>query len=191
MLSDSELYRAAGVSAVVAIVALIVSGVALALFFGGAGQFWGPVNDMVLVVTALALILPMLAVDRLAAEHGVGWMRIVTIAAILGALLISIGQTALVLEFLSLEGSYVTGGVGVIPVLIWLVALVVLAFGSGVLPAPIGWAAIGVLALVVIESAVAAATTGPFLWIASVALVVALVAWLWLLSSTLLSRSTA
>ena len=67
MLSDSQLYPAAGASAVVSIIALVISGVALALFFGGAGAFWGPVNDMFVVVTVLALILPILAVDRLAA----------------------------------------------------------------------------------------------------------------------------
>ena len=42
MLSDSQLYPAAGASAVVSIIALVISGVALALFFGGAGAFWGP-----------------------------------------------------------------------------------------------------------------------------------------------------
>jgi hypothetical protein len=35
------------------------------------------------------------------------------------------------------------------------------------------------------------ATSGPLLWVASVALLAALVGWLWILSSTLLSRATA
>jgi hypothetical protein len=191
MLPDTDLYRAAGASTVVAMIALVAAGIALALFFGGAGGFWGPVNDLLIVVTCIALILPMLAVDRLAAEHGVGWMRIVTIVAILGALLIAIGQTLLVLGVISLETSFVTGGIGFVPVAVWLVALVVLTFASGTLPASIGWAAVGVLALVAVEAVVAAATPGPLLWVASIALLAAIVAWLWVLSSTFLSRATA
>jgi hypothetical protein len=191
MLPDNDLYRAAGASAVVALLALVIAGITIALFFGGAGAFWGPVNDMFVVVTVLALILPILAVDRLAAEGGIGWTRVVTIAAILGAVLIAIGQTALVLGFLSLQGSFVTGGVGFVPIVIWLVALAILSFGSGVLPPQIGWAAVAVLALIVVDALVGvAAATGPVLWIVSIALLTALVAWLWILSSTLLSRAT-
>ena len=191
MLSDSQLYPAAGASAVVSLIALVVSGVALALFFGGAGAFWGPVTDMFLVVTVLALILPILAVDRLAAEQGAGWMRLVSIAAILGAILIAVGQTALVIGALSLEGSFITGGIGFIPIVVWLVALAVLSLGSGVLPPLVGWAAVAVLVLIGVEALVAAVAMGPLVWIASIALLVALVAWLWALSSTLLSRAPA
>jgi hypothetical protein len=191
MLPDSDLYPAAGASAVVALIALVISGITLALFFGGAGAFWGPVNDMFIVVTVLALILPMLAVDRLAAEAGIGWVRLVTIGAVLGAILIAVGQTALVLGFLSLQGSFVTGGLGFIPIVVWLVALVVLTFASGVLPSPVGGAAVVVLVLIGVEALVGSATYGPLLWIASIALLAALVAWLWILSSTLLARAPA
>ena len=191
MLSDSQLYPAAGASAVVSLIALVVSGVALALFFGGAGAFWGPVNDMFLVVTVLALILPILAVDRLAAEQGAGWMRLVSIAAIIGAILIAVGQTALVIGALSLEGSFVTGGIGFIPIVGWLVALAILSLGSGALPPLVGWAAVAVLVLIGVEALVTAVAMGPLVWIASIALLVALVAWLWALSSTLLSRTPA
>ena len=191
MLPDSDLYPAAGASAVVALIALVISGITLALFFGGAGAFWGPVNDMFIVVTVLALILPMLAVDRLAADAGIGWVRLVTIGAVLGAILIAVGQTALVLGFLSLQGSFVTGGLGFIPIVVWLVALVVLAFASGVLPSPVGGAAVVVLVLIGVEALVGSATYGPLLWIASIALLAAMVAWLWILSSTLLARAPA
>jgi len=191
MLPDSDLYPAAGASAVVALIALVISGITLALFFGGAGAFWGPVNDMFIVVTVLALILPMLAVDRLAAEAGIGWVRLVTIGAVLGAILIAVGQTALVLGFLSLQGSFVTGGLGFIPIVVWLVALVVLTFASGVLPSPVGGAAVVVLVLIGVEALVGSATYGPLLWIASIALLAAMVAWLWILSSSLLARAPA
>ena len=191
MLPDSDLYPAAGASAVVALIALVISGITLALFFGGAGAFWGPVNDLFIVVTVLALILPMLAVDRLAVEAGIGWMRLVTIVAVLGAILVAVGQTALVLGFLSLQGSFVTGGVGFFAIVVWLVALVVLSFGSGVLPSPVGWTAVAVLGLIGVEALVGMAKFDPLLWIASVALLAAMVAWLWILSSALLARAPA
>jgi len=191
MLSDSQLYPAAGASAVVSLIALVVSGVALALFFGGAGAFWGPVNDMFLVVTVLALILPILAVDRIAAGQGVGWMRLVSIVTLLGVVIIAVGQTALVLGLLTLDGSYVTGGIGFIAIMVWLVALAILSFGSGVLAPLVGWTAIAVLALIGVETFVVAVAMGPLVAVASVALLVALVAWLWSLSSTLLSRAPA
>ena len=191
MLPDSQLYPAAGASAVVSLIALVVSGIALALFFGGAGAFWGPVNDMFLVVTVLALILPILAVDRLAAGQGVGWMRIVSIVTVLGVVVIAVGQTALVLGVLTLDGSYVTAGVGFIAIMVWLVALAILSFGSGVLPQLVGWTAMAVLALIGVEALLVTVAMGPLVAIASIALLVALVAWLWTLSSTLLSRASA
>jgi hypothetical protein len=191
MLLDIDLYRAAAASTVVAIVALIAAGITIALFFGGAGSFWGPVNDLFVVVTALALILPILAVDRLAAANGVGWMRIVTVAAVLGALLIAIGQMLLVLGVIDLQTSFVTGGVGFIPIAVWIVAMVVLAFGSGALPAAVGWAAAGVLAFIVVDAVVGIAASGPILWVAGFVLLSALVVWLWILSSTLLSHAAA
>jgi hypothetical protein len=190
MLPDTDLYRAAGASTVVALIALVISGVTLALFFGGAGAFWGPVNDIFIVVTVLALILPIIAVDRLAAEAGVGWMRLVTIAAVLGATLIAVGQMALVLGFLSLQGSFVTGGIGFIPIVVWLVALVVLAFVSGALPSAVGWTALAVLALIGVETLTVFAPMGILQWVTSIVLLISMVAWLWILSSTLLTRAT-
>lgn len=191
MLTDSQLYPAAGASAVVAAIALVISGIALALFFGGAGAFWGPVNDMFVVVTVIALILPILAVDRLAAQHGVGWMRFVSIITVIGVVVVAVGQTALVLGFLTLEGSYVTGGIGLIGIVAWLIALPILAFGSGVLPSTVGWTAIGVLLLIVVEALVAMVMMGPLVAIASVALVTVMSAWLWTVSTTLLSQNVA
>ena len=191
MLTDTDLYRAAGASAVVSLIALVIAGIALALFFGGAGAFWGPVNDLFTVVTVLTLILPMLAVDRLATDNGAGWIRFVTVAGMLGCVLIAVGQTLLVIGIIDLRTSFVTGGIGLLPVLVWLIALAVLAFGSHAIPTPIGIAALAVLALIVVETIVVAATTGPLPWLASAALLAALVAWLWVLSTALLARTTA
>jgi hypothetical protein len=174
MMATADLDRLANLSGWLAMVALILSGVALALFFGGAGAYWGPVNDAFLVVTAIALIPVVAAVAGLAGDHGSPWVRIVSVVAVLGLILIAVGQTLLIVGRLSLDGSYVTGGVGVIPVIAWFVLLVVLALGLGVLPSRVGWLAITSLVLIVALGVIAAITLGPAVWIAGVGLVVAL-----------------
>jgi hypothetical protein len=191
MIESSVLYRAAGLSAVVALIALIVSAIAIALFFGGAGQVYGPINDVFVAVTLIALILPILAIDRAAGAQTGFWLRIVTIGAIAGAVLVAAGQLMLVVGIIDLRTSFVTGGLGIIPVLIWIVALVVLSVPLGVLPGSLGWLAGAVIALVVVGSAVAMATTGPVAWVTWATVVVVLVAWLGSLAATFMSRSTA
>jgi hypothetical protein len=189
-MQDHELYRWAGAAAAIAIVTLVISAIALALFFGGRGQFWGPVNDVFISLTVLALLLPIIAVDRLAGD-AVPWLRIVTIAAFAGCVVMAVGQLLLVVGVISLEGSYVTGGLGFLPLVVWIVAVAYLALGAGLLPSSVGWWAVATLALIVIEAALAFVTLGPPLWVASVILVVALAGWLWTLSSGLLSRAAA
>jgi len=183
-MATADLYRLAGLSSWLALVALVLSGIALALFFGGAGEFWGPVNDA-LVVAAIALIPAVLAVARMAGDRGAPWVVIVSTAAVAGLVLIAVGQTLLIVGRLSLDGSYVTGGLGVVPVLAWIVMVAVLSLGSGVLPSTIGWLAVATLVAIVVVSLVAIVTQGPVLWIAGVVLVVALSAWLAGLASSL------
>ena len=191
MIESSVLYRAAGLSAVVALIALIVSAIAIALFFGGAGQVYGPINDVFVAVTLIALVLPILAVDRVAGAQAGLWLRIVTVAAITGAVLAAVGQLMLVAGVIDLQTSFVTGGLGIVPVLIWIVALVVLAVPVGVLPVWIGWLAAAAIALIVVGSVIAMATTGPVAWVTWAAVVVVLVAWLGSLAATFMSRTTA
>jgi hypothetical protein len=188
-ISDATLLRAAGLSALLAIVALIVSGITIALFFGGAGAFWGPVNDLATAVALLGLVLPVLAVQRLARSDAGPWLDIVTIAALAGILLAATGQVLLVAGRISLETSFVTGGLGILPVFAWLVAVAVLALGLGILPAQVGWLAIGVVALSAALALIAGITLGPLVWIGSVALIVCLVGWLGSLALTLMNRS--
>jgi len=83
-LDDTGLFRSAGYSAVLGAVSLVAAGITLALFFGGAGHVWGPVNDIFDAVMLLAIILPVLAVDRLAGPAAQSWVRIVTVAALAG-----------------------------------------------------------------------------------------------------------
>jgi hypothetical protein len=187
MIDSPTLYRIAGWSAALAVVTLIISAIALAIFFR-VGEPWGSINDGLIVVTALALIPAMVAIDRLAGGQA-AWLRIVTIVAIAGAVLISVGQSLLIVRILSLEGSYVTGGIGLLPILVWLIALVVLAFSAGAIPASIGWTALASLVMIVVFSVVAMITMGPALWVAAVVLIGVLAAWLLAMSTTFLRVS--
>ncbi len=119
MIDSGTLYRAAGLSAVVSLVALLVAAVAIALFFAGAGQVFGPINDVFVSITMLSLILPILAIDRLAGAEIGPWLRIVSLAAIAGAVLAAAGQLLLVIGIIDLRSSFITGGIGIVPVLIW------------------------------------------------------------------------
>ena len=184
-MATADLYRLASLSGWIALVALVLSGVALALFFGGAGEFWGPVNDALVVVTAIGLILPMLAVARLPGDHGAPWVAILTTAAVAGLVLIAVGQTLLIVGRLSLDGSYVTGGIGVVPVLAWIVLVAILSLNSGILPSTVGWLVVATLAAIVIVSIVAVVTRGPVLWLAGVAMLIVISAWLAGLASSI------
>jgi hypothetical protein len=185
------LFRAAGYSAVLALVALLGAGVTIGLFFGGAGAFWGPINDVLWAISLAALILPVLAVDRLAGESAQPWIRIVTVAAIAGLTLAAVGQLLLVVGVIDLQTSFIAGGLGILPFFAWLIALAVLAFGPGLLPSSIGWLVVGVIALTIGTSVVGMITSGPLLWIVCVALLVALAGWLGSLASDLLARAPA
>ena len=189
-MDDQTLFRVAGLSAAIAIPLLVISGIALALFFGGQGAFWGPVNDIFISLTMIALLLPIVAVDRLAAGS-VPWMRVVSIVAFASCIVIAVGQVALVVGLISLQSSFVTGGIGFLGVIVWLIALVVLSFGLGILPSIVGWLSAATLALIVVEAVVSMTTTGLGLWISSVALLALLVGWLGTLAVGLLEQSRA
>jgi hypothetical protein len=189
-MDDQTLLRAAGRSAALAIPLILVAGIAIALFFGGRGAIWGPVNDVFVSLTCLALLLPIVAIDRIAADSA-PWMRWVSLVAVAGCVLIAVGQFALVLGRIDLQTSFVTGGVGFLGLLAWMVALIVLALAVGVLPAAIGWLSAITLALVILEAAVGLAIGGPALWLASLVLIVGIVAWLGAIGAGLLERAGA
>lgn len=190
MIESASLYRAAGISATVAVVAFVISAIALALFFGGAGTFWGPVNDVFIAICMIALILPILAIDRMAEGQAGIWLRVVTVAALAGAVLAATGQLLLVVGVIDLQTSYVTGGLGFLPVLVWMLALVVLAGPLGLVPAAIGWLAAAGLVLVAIASVSTVITMGPPTWLAWAAVVVVFALWMGSLATTFLGRAT-
>ncbi len=178
MMSDADLYRVASWATFLSLVAMVISAVALVIFFAGPGEPFGSINDAFVALALVALIPAVLAVDRLAGDHFSPIVRIMTIGAIAGIALGSVGQVLLILRVITLEDSYMTGGLGIIPVLAWIILVAALALGPGALPAALGWLAVALLVLIVVTSVVASITVGPVLWAACLALLVGLAAWL-------------
>ncbi len=178
MMSDAELYRLASWSTWVSIATLVIAGIALAIFFAGPGEPFGSINDAAIAITLLLLIPAVLAVDRLADERWAPMVRIVTVAAIAGIALAAIGQLLLIVRVVTLEDSYITGGLGILPVLAWFVLVAIVSLVAGLLPSTVGWLAVASLLLIVVTGLVAAVTMGPLLWVACIALLAVLCAWL-------------
>ena len=189
MIDSPSLLRAAGYSSLVALVGLIGAGAAIALFFGGAGAIFGPINDLFVSITTMALILPVLAIDRLARGRTGPWFRLVSYAAIVGLVLIAVGQLLLVLGVIELETSFTTGGLGILPVILWAVALAALSLTSGLVTSSVGWLAIAVLVLSAAMTLVSTLTTGPVLWVLGGLLLIALIGWLATMATELLGRA--
>jgi hypothetical protein len=191
LIAESTLMRTAGLSAFVAISFLVVSGIATALFFGGRGEPWGHLSDIAVSVTLMALVLPVIAVEQLARERTGIWLEVVSVAAIAGILLAATGQLLLVLGVIRLETSFVTGGLGVLPVFAWLASVGLLALAMGLLPAQVGWLAMAVIVLAVGLAVVSAVADGPVQWAGSLTLLAVLVGWMGSLGLTLLDRSAS
>ena len=188
MIATTDLHRAAGYSALAAMASLLVAGVTIALFFGGAGAVFGPINDVFTSLTLILLILPVLAIRALVGGAGGPSFELVSLLALAGIALAAVGQLLLVAGVISLESSFVTGGVGILPVLAWAIALAVLAFGAHALPIDLGWASAVMLAFVALTTVVASVTMGAPVAAVSVGLVVSLELWLGVLASTLFAR---
>lgn len=177
----------AAASAVAAIATLLIAGLSLAFFFGGAGSFWGPVNDVFSALSLLLLVPVMLAVLRLAPDDIGPWFAIVTLAAVAGALLGAIGQVLLVAGGISLQTSFVTGGIGIMPVLAWAIGLAVLVFTRDMLSVVAGWLLVGVLLSTVLLTVAGIALPWPATAAIGVLLLVLLSGWLAVMAGELRS----
>src|SRR5437660_352283 len=104
------LYPIAGVSALLAIPALLLSGLFLALFFGGRGAQFGPLNDFFVAINLFLLVPPALAIRTAVGGQAGAWFTIVTWLAIAGMVLAGVGQLLLIAGVISLQASFVTGG---------------------------------------------------------------------------------
>lgn len=171
-------FKIAGISAWLAIPSLLLAGVFLALFFGGRGDKYGPLNDVLSAVTLLLLILPAVGVYLMAREAAVPWFKVVTVLAVAGMAVGAGGQLLLVMGVISLGASFVTGGIGILPVLGWAVCLAVLSLRLGVLSAALGWLTVAVLVLVLCLVVASSLHMKAPTWILTVGLIAALVAWL-------------
>jgi hypothetical protein len=188
-MDHQTLFRTAGISAAVATIALVVAGITLGLFFAGAGAFWGPVNDVFVTVTFVALLLPIVAVDRLGSDAA-PWIRIVSVIVFAACVVTAVGQIALVVGVISLQTSFVTFGIGTVGILIWLFALIALTFGAGVLTGAIGWMSVAMLVAIVAGTVVGFVGSGLALWGTAVVVAIVIVAWLGSLSAGLLASPT-
>jgi hypothetical protein len=175
----------AAASALAAIGALLVAGITIALFFGGAGDYWGPVNDVFSALALLLLVPVMLAVLRLAPDDIGPWFALITYAAIAGALLGAAGQVILVLGGISLQASFVTGGIGLMPILAWGIGLAVLVFSRDMLSVVVGWLLVGVLLSAVLLTVVSQFAPWPVIAAGGVITLALLIAWLATLSGEL------
>lgn len=183
------LVRAAGWASWVAIVPLVASAIALALFFGGAGQFWGPVNDVLISVTLLLLMLPVLAVLVLVGDQAGTWFSVLTWLTLAGLLLAAAGQLLLVVGVITLENSYMTGGIGILPFLVWALATIWTGWAFGVPGMMVGVLVAAAIVLSGASAVVSLSAPGLVTGIVTGALVAVLCAWMAALGADLLGRA--
>ena len=163
----------AGRLALAAAATLVLSGIALALFFSNVAYVFGPINDVLLGLTFVLVVPAILAVRRLAVGVTGSWITWLSYAAVAGIVLLVVGQVLLVTRLMSLGMSFITLSVGVLPFIAWTVAIGILALRGRILTRGVGVWGIGMAVALVL----AAATWGVLpigLWAAfGVALLVA------------------
>src|SRR5581483_7841007 len=110
------LFTVASGSALLATPALLLAGPFLALFFGGRGAWFGPLNDFFTAVCLLLLVPPALALLTAVGGQAGVWFTIVSWLAIAGMVLAGAGQLLLIVRVISLRTSFITGGTGLVPI---------------------------------------------------------------------------
>jgi hypothetical protein len=183
---DERSMRLAGLSAIGAVAALMISGAAVLVFFNGGDVIYGTINDVfvaitlvcLVAITLVCLVLPVLAIRSIIGDEVGRWFDVLTWAALAGFTVASIGQILLVVRAIDLQTAFVTGGVGILPSVVWAIAGSNLSARSSRLPHRIGWLLGSMLILALVETIVAsldstAATLG-----VSVALLLSMVGWL-------------
>ena len=115
----------------------------------GRGERYGPLNDLFFALTMFLIILPAVAVEDLTGEQGGPWFDAVTWVAVVGMVIAGVGQVLLVAGRISLQTSFVTGGIGIVPVLVWMGSLAVVSIRYEVPDTLVGWAVVLSLGLMV------------------------------------------
>ena len=150
----------------------------LALFFGGRGDRFGTLNDLFSAIALLLLILPVIAVNEKVAADAGGWLLPLTVATLAGLLLAAVGQLLLIVRVIDLSTSFMTGGLGILPVLGWVIALVWLSLASHRLPDLVGWMGIALLGSAAFTALFSALKLSFAMWAFTVVLAASLLGWL-------------
>ena len=124
-----------------AIPAVLLAGYFGILFFLGRGERYGPLNDLFFALTLFLIILPAIAVTSLADEQVKTWFEVVTWVAVAGMVVAGVGQVLLVARIISLQTSFMTGGLGIVPMLVWMGSLALISIQYEVIGTLVGWAA--------------------------------------------------
>lgn len=138
---SAALLRVAGYGAMGAIATLVVAGVALGIFFSDTEAFavFGPINDVTTAAT-IFLILPAVAVlHRLTRDGRLGWFRTLSMLTMAGMVIAAAGLLLLVVRVIDLQGSFIIGGLGMLPFLGWVAAVGYLALRGRLLSRTLGW----------------------------------------------------
>ncbi|MSQ33033.1 MAG: hypothetical protein EXR60_01220 [Dehalococcoidia bacterium] len=177
-MGNASLFRLAAASAWLAIPALLLAGLFLALFFGGRGEPYGPLNDIFTALSLLLLILPAIAVYLSSQAAAGSWLTVVTWLAVAGMVIGAAGQVLLVIGVINLQTSFVTGSIGILPVLAWAISIAVLSLGLRQLSASLGWLMVAVLLLALFLTLASSLHWKLATWLFAGGLITALVAWL-------------
>jgi hypothetical protein len=172
-----ELTGLASQSAYLAVPAVLLAGITVALFFGR-GEPFGTLNDLFSAVALLLLIPPVLGVREKLGDAPGGWLLPLTIATVLGLALAGFGQMLLIVRVIDLSASFVTGGLGILPVLAWVAGLAWLSLGRQLLPTSLGWLSVLLLGAAILVAIFSGLKVGVATWASATILVAALLGWL-------------
>jgi hypothetical protein len=186
-LEESRPFRFAGRCLRWSTLTLAAAGVSLGLFFGGTGAIFGPINDVTTAATLLLMVPGILAVRQLARGRVGGWFSALTLATVVGLGVAAAGLLLLVARVISLNDSFVIGGIGILPFLAWLGAFAYLTIRRGVLTRRVGWLAGATLALAVVASAASPLLPmNVLVFVLGLPMFAILGAWLWVFGTDLL-----
>jgi hypothetical protein len=183
---SSTLLRAGGYAAFLVIPVVIAAGIAFWLFLNGAGEIFGPINDLFVALALALLVLPVLAIRSILVPQAGPWFDVLSWLSVAGLVLAAVGQILLVIGVIPLEGSFVTGGLGIVPVLAWALGLGVLAGRVDALPDELGWVTVLLFGMIVVVTLGSAMLPGPAVALVSAGMLVSLGGWLVMVALTCL-----
>lgn len=188
----ATLLRAAGYGALGAIATLVVAGVALGVYFSDTEgmAIFGPINDVTAAATLMLIMPAVAALHRLVRGSLPAWFRYLAALAIAGMAVAAAGLLLLVVGVIDLQGSFVVGGIGILPFLVWVVVTGYLSLRGRLLSRTLGAWITAFMALTLVAIA-----AGPFVPMQLLTftlfplLSVALGGWLYVLGRDLLRES--